>query len=101
MGENLGNADEPTASTPASAATDDAPSSSGAGAPELLKLPRTLGSAAPEDTASRTGAFQALPMVAPSRELLDSAVRRAGRVGPNKKLKNEAQKAKNRCGRWS
>lgn len=47
----------------------------------------------------RTGAFQRLPMVSPSKELLGSALRRAGRVGPNKKLKNEAQKAKNRWGR--
>ncbi|GAB4823843.1 hypothetical protein N2152v2_010889 [Parachlorella kessleri] len=47
----------------------------------------------------RTGAFQKLPMVAPAKELLESALRRAGRVGANKKLKNEAQKAKNRAAR--
>ena len=57
-------------------------------------LPRKLGSEAVE--AGGTGAFQRLPMVAPSKELLDSAVRRAARVPYNKKLKNEAQKAKNR-----
>jgi hypothetical protein len=45
----------------------------------------------------RTGAFQKLPMVSPAKELLESALRRAARVGANKKLKNEAQKAKNRC----
>ena len=60
-----------------------------------LVLPRKLGLEAGE--ASATGAFQRLPMVAPSKELLDSAVRRAGRTPVNKKLKNEAQKAKNRC----
>lgn len=57
-------------------------------------LPRKLGAEAVE--ASRTGAFQRLPMVAPSKELLESALRRAARVPYNKKLKNEAQKAKNR-----
>lgn len=60
-------------------------------------LPRKLGSEAAE--AGGTGAFQRLPMVAPSKELLDSAVRRAARVPYNKKLKNEAQKAKNRAAR--
>lgn len=57
-------------------------------------LPRKLGSEVAE--AGGTGAFQRLPMVAPSKELLESAVRRAARVPYNKKLKNEAQKAKNR-----
>lgn len=57
-------------------------------------LPRKLGSEAAE--AGGTGAFQRLPMVAPSKELLESALRRAARVPYNKKLKNEAQKAKNR-----
>lgn len=65
--------------------------SEGEGAPGL---PRKLGSEAAE--AGGTGAFQRLPMVAPSKELLESAVRRAARVPYNKKLKNEAQKAKNR-----
>ncbi len=59
-------------------------------------LPRKLGSEAAE--AGGTGAFQRLPMVAPSKELLESAVKRAARVPYNKKLKNEAQKAKNRRG---
>lgn len=59
-----------------------------------VSLPRKLGTEAAG--ASSTGAFQRLPMVAPSKELLDSAVRRAARVPYNKKLKNEAQKAKNR-----
>lgn len=52
--------------------------------------------AAEQGEAGRTGAFQKLPMVSPAKELLDSALRRAARVGPNKKLKNEAQKARNR-----
>lgn len=51
----------------------------------------------PTSDKGRTGAFQKLPMVSPARELLDSALRRAARVGPNKKLKNEAHKARNRC----
>jgi hypothetical protein len=63
-----------------------------AGAP--LVLPRKLGADAGE--ANSTGAFQRLPMVAPSKELLDSALRRAARAPYNNKLKNEAQKAKNR-----
>jgi nucleolar GTP-binding protein len=53
----------------------------------------------PSAVSSRTGAFQRLPMVAPSRELLDSALKRASRVGPNKKLKNEAARARNRAAR--
>jgi len=61
-----------------------------------LSMPRKLGTEAAAD--SGTGAFQRLPMVAPSKELLDSALRRAARVPYNQKLKNEAQKAKNRCG---
>ena len=59
-----------------------------------LVLPRKLGADAGE--ASSTGAFQRLPMVAPSKELLNSALRRAARAPYNNKLKNEAQKAKNR-----
>jgi hypothetical protein len=62
---------------------------------DALTLPRKLGSEAVE--AGRSGAFQRLPMVSPSKELLESALRRAARVPANKKLKNEAQKAKNRC----
>lgn len=46
-----------------------------------------------------TGAFQRLPMVAPSKEIIESALRRAERVGGNKKLKNEAARAKNRAAR--
>jgi nucleolar GTP-binding protein len=49
--------------------------------------------------ATSTGAFQRLPMVSPSREIIESAVRRAERVGGNKKLKNEAARAKNRAAR--
>lgn len=94
MGAAQSSGEEPTGAAGTAAAAVS--SSEAASTPELLSLPRTLGTAAPKDTASRTGAFQTLPMVAPSKELLESAVRRAGRVGPNKKLKNEAQKAKNR-----
>lgn len=75
-----------------SLAEDD--SDVGSSAAALNDLPRRLGAEAAE--ASRTGAFQRLPMVAPSKELLESALRRAARVPYNKKLKNEAQKAKNR-----
>ena len=64
------------------------------GETDLPLLPRQLGSEAGE--ASATGAFQRLPMVSPAKELLDSALRRASRVPYNKKLKNEAQKNKNR-----
>lgn len=46
-----------------------------------------------------TGAFQKLPMVAPSYELIESALKRAERVGYNKKLKNEGARAKNRAAR--
>lgn len=67
----------------------------GSSAATLNGLRRRLGAEAAE--ASRTGAFQRLPMVAPSKELLESALRRAARVPYSKKLKNEAQKAKNRC----
>ena len=68
-----------------------------AGDEQPLLMPRKLGAEA--QGASETGAFQRLPMVSPSKELLDSAVRRAQRTPYNKKLRNEAQKAKNRCGR--
>ncbi|KAL4523298.1 hypothetical protein Ndes2526A_g07996 [Nannochloris sp. 'desiccata'] len=50
----------------------------------------------PPKRAVSTGAFQRLPMVSPSKEIIESAVRRAERVGGNKKLKNEAARAKNR-----
>jgi nucleolar GTP-binding protein len=46
-----------------------------------------------------TGAFQKFPMVAPSYELIESALKRAERVGYNKKLKNEGARAKNRAAR--
>ena len=72
----------PPAGPPAQAASAAAAGAAGPGQPQQL--------------GSRTGAFQRLPMVSPAKELLDSALRRAARVGANKKLKNEAQKAKNR-----
>ncbi|KAL4523871.1 hypothetical protein Ndes2437A_g00437 [Nannochloris sp. 'desiccata'] len=53
----------------------------------------------PPKRAVSTGAFQRLPMVSPSKEIIESAVRRAERVGGNKKLKNEAARAKNRAAR--
>ena len=43
-----------------------------------------------------TGAFARLPMVPLSTEIIESALKRAGRVAANKKLKNEAQKARSR-----
>jgi nucleolar GTP-binding protein len=55
--------------------------------------------AAPAPPRAGTGAFQRLPMVSPSKELIDSALRRAARTPSNKKLKNEAAKAKNRAAR--
>ena len=42
------------------------------------------------------GAFQSLPMVSPSAELMRTALRRASRAGVNTKLKGEAAKARNR-----
>lgn len=44
-----------------------------------------------------TGAFTRLPMVPVSAEIIESALKRAGRIAANKKLKNEAQKARSRC----
>jgi hypothetical protein len=66
--------------------------------PELQSNAEGGGAGGPQQGSSqgRTGAFQKVPMVSPAKELLESALRRAARVGANKKLKNEAQKAKNR-----
>ena len=47
--------------------------------------------------AQLAGAFQRLSMVQVAKEHLSSAQRRAMRVGVNKKLKNEAQQARNKC----
>jgi len=47
----------------------------------------------------QTGAFQRLPMVSPSREIIESALRRAERTGGNKALKNEGARAKNKAAR--
>lgn len=44
-----------------------------------------------------TGAFARLPMVPVSTEIIESALKRAGRIAANKKLKNEAQKARSRA----
>ncbi len=46
-----------------------------------------------------TGAFQKLPMVSPSYEIIETALKRADRVGYNKKLKNDGARAKNRAAR--
>ncbi|EIE24639.1 P-loop containing nucleoside triphosphate hydrolase protein [Coccomyxa subellipsoidea C-169] len=46
-----------------------------------------------------TGAFQSIPIVPTSDEHLASALKRAGRIGPNTKLKNEAARARNKTAR--
>lgn len=75
----------------------------GASAEEEQKESSYHAAAAPSPSlpkrAVSTGAFQRLPMVSPSREIIESAMRRAERVGGNKKLKNEAARAKNRAAR--
>lgn len=48
---------------------------------------------------SATGAFQSIPIVPTSDEHLASALKRAGRIGPNSKLKNEAARARNKTAR--
>ena len=48
--------------------------------------------------ARRAGAFQRLPMVQLAREQLSSAQRATRRVPYSRKLKNEAQRERNRCG---
>ena len=58
----------------------------------LLKQP-SVGGSQPR----HTGAFTRLPMVPVSAEIIESALKRAGRIAANKKLKNEAQKARSRC----
>jgi nucleolar GTP-binding protein len=45
------------------------------------------------------GAFQRIPMVSPSYEIIETALKRADRVGYNKKLKNDGARAKNRAAR--
>ena len=42
-----------------------------------------------------TGAFAELPVVAPADEHIVSAMKRARKVPPNNRLKNEAQRARN------
>ena len=46
-----------------------------------------------------TGAFQQLPMVSPSHEIIETALKRADRIGYNKKLKNDGARTKNRAAR--
>ena len=60
--------------------------------PESLMLQPPSGSSHKQIT----GAFARLPMVPISTEIIESALKRAGRVAANKKLKNEAQKARSR-----
>lgn len=52
-----------------------------------------------ETRKSATGAFQSIPIVPTSDEHLASALKRASRIGPNSKLKNEAAQAKNKTAR--
>lgn len=47
----------------------------------------------------KCGAFQRIPMVSPSHEIIETALKRAERVGYNKKLKNDGARAKNRAAR--
>ncbi len=47
----------------------------------------------------KTGAFQALPLVPNAEEHLNAALKRAARVMPSTKLKNEAAKARNKASR--
>ena len=61
--------------------------------PESLMLRSAPGSSGQK---RHTGAFARLPMVPLSTEIIESALKRAGRVAANKKLKNEAQKARSR-----
>lgn len=61
--------------------------------PESLLLKPPTGS---NSQKQHTGAFARLPMVPLSTEIIESALKRAGRVAANKKLKNEAQKARSR-----
>lgn len=51
------------------------------------------------ETQPRCGAFQRIPMVSPSYEIIETALKRADRVGYNKKLKNDGARAKNRAAR--
>lgn len=47
----------------------------------------------------KTGAFQAIPMVPNADEHLGAALKRASRIMPSNKLKNEAAKARNKASR--
>jgi nucleolar GTP-binding protein len=62
-------------------------------------LPKHIGAEASNINVNTTGAFYQLPMVAPGKEIMESAFKRASRVPANNKLKNEAQKAKNKAAR--
>ena len=53
----------------------------------------------PKDRKAQCGAFQRIPMVSPSYEIIETALKRADRVGYNKKLKNDGARAKNRAAR--
>ncbi|BDA42683.1 probable nucleolar GTP-binding protein 1 [Coccomyxa sp. Obi] len=55
--------------------------------------------ASTETRKSATGAFQSIPIVPTADEHLASALKRASRIGPNSKIKNEAARAKNKTAR--
>ncbi|CAD7695087.1 unnamed protein product [Ostreobium quekettii] len=55
--------------------------------------------AAPPSPQGVAGALQRVPMVAPPDEHINSAIKRASRIGRNKRIKNLAAQAKNRAAR--
>ena len=83
--------DEPDFSSPM-------PSFAGSPPPDPTNITSANNNLLPVNS-STTGAFQRLPMVSPSKEIIESALKRAERVGGNKKLKNEAARVKNRAAR--
>lgn len=91
---------DPTPLSAEEAANEVWDESDGAIVPVIQQINEGPSTTAPAAAPKRhTGAFQRLPMVAPSKEIIESALRRAERVGGNKKLKNEAARAKNRAAR--
>ncbi|KAK9909858.1 hypothetical protein WJX75_008488 [Coccomyxa subellipsoidea] len=66
---------------------------------EDIQAPTTDTNLRNEAKKSATGAFQSIPIVPTSDEHLASALKRAGRIGPNSKLKNEAARARNKTAR--
>lgn len=78
--------------------TSHAHASTSDGAPDMLAGPAGGEPSEGGGKVQLAGAFQRLSMVQVAKEHLSSAQRRAMRVGVNKKLKNEAQQARNKCG---